>query len=240
MIRVSIYNDYIHEQKNEKVAEIYPEGIHGAIANFLNSDDITCRCFTLDTVNDITDEVLAETDVMIWWSHSGWRYVPDEVTNRVQLAVLGGMGIIFLHSSHNLELFRRLMGTGGRLSWRINGDKERIWNINPSHPIAQGIDHYFELPHEEIYSEPFGIPNPDEIIFIGSYEHGEVFRSGFTLRRENGKIFYFQPGHEDYPTFYDKNVQTIIRNAVYWTNPTYRHQDTGCPMLTKTPWVKPE
>lgn len=222
MTRITIYNEFVHEQTDENVRAVYPNGIHEALAGFLRSDETSVRCFTLDTVGEITDAVLDETDVMIWWGHLRHHLVPDEVAYRVKDAVNKGMGIIFLHSGHHSKPFKLLMGTSCNLTWREDGDMERIWNVCPSHPIAQGIGRYFELPHVETYGEPFGIPQPDEVVFMGWYEGGEVFRSGCTFHRENGRIFYFQPGHETFPIFYDPNVQTIIRNAVNWVKPIYR------------------
>ncbi|MBQ2948456.1 MAG: ThuA domain-containing protein [Clostridia bacterium] len=222
MTKVTIYNEYVHEQIDESVRAVYPQGIHEAIAGFLRSDDVSVRCFTLDTVEGITEEVLEDTDVIIWWGHLRHHLVPDEVAARVKDAVNKGMGAIFLHSGHHSKPFKLLMGTSCNLTWREDGDMERVWNIAPHHPITQGIGRYFELPHVETYGEPFGIPQPDEVIFVGWYEGGEVFRSGCTFHRENGRIFYFQPGHETFPIFFDPNVQTIIRNAVNWAKPIYR------------------
>jgi len=233
MINVTIYNEYVHERKDERCREVYPSGIHTAIADFLRSDEISVRCFWLDTVEEITDEVLNSTDVMIWWGHMAHNKVPDEVAIRVKEAVLKGMGIIFLHSGHHSKPFRLLMGTSCNLTWREDGDSEKIWVVNPAHPITQGIGRYFELPHVETYGEPFGIPNPDEVLFIGNYSGGEVFRSGCTFHKENGRIFYFQPGHETFPIYYDPNVQTIIRNAVYWAKPIYRIPELVCPHVKK-------
>ncbi len=231
-MKIAIFNEYLHEKTDAHVREVYPEGIHGALASFL-SEGNEVRCFTLDNVNDITAEVLDDTDVMLWWGHMGHGKVPDEVAAIVRDAVLRGMGMIFLHSAHHSKPFRLLMGTSCNLTWREDGDMERVWNVMPSHPIAQGIDRYFTLPHVETYGEPFTIPNPDDVVFIGWYEGGEVFRSGVTFHRENGKIFYFQPGHETFPIFYDKNVQTVIRNAVNWAKPTYRVPALVCPHVAK-------
>ena len=225
MIRITIYNEYHHERQDEAIAKIYPGGIHGALKSFLEDDEIQVRCFTLDTVNKITEKVLKETDVMIWWGHICHHLVPNRVAERVRNAVLGGMGIIFLHSAHESKPFSLLMGTGCHLHWREDGDMERLWTIMPSHPIAQGVDPCVILPKEETYAEPFGIPQPDELIFIGWYDGGNVFRSGCTFKRGNGKIFYFQPGHESFPIYYDANIQRIIRNAVYWAKPDYRSDD---------------
>ncbi len=233
MIKVTIYNEFHHEQNVESIKKIYPEGMHEVIADFLKCDDMDVKCFTLYNVNDITDEVLDNTDVLLWWGHIKHNDVPDEVAERVQNAVLKGMGFIPLHSAHHSKPFKRLMGTTCNLSWREHGDMERVWVVNPAHPIAQGIDRYFEVEHEEMYGEPFGIPEPDQLVFIGWYEGGEVFRSGCCYFRGNGKIFYFQPGHESYSTYYNKDVQTVIRNAVRWAAPTYRVSDLPCPQVEK-------
>jgi len=223
MIKVTVWNEFQHEKNSELVRKIYPNGIHNAVADFLRSDDIVVRTATLDDPEcGLTEEVLQDTDVLIWWGHMAHMKVPDEIAYRVKEAVMKGMGFIGLHSAHHSKPFRYLMGTACNLSWREDGDLERIWTINPAHPIAQGLGRYFELPHVETYAEPFGIPEPDEVVFAGWYEGGELFRSGCTFHREYGRIFYFQPGHETYPIFYDENVQKVIRNAVYWAAPTYR------------------
>ena len=171
--------------------------------------------------------------MLIWWGHMAHHKVPDEIAINVRNEVLMGMGFICLHSAHHSKPFKLLMGTTCNLSWRENGDMERIWTVNPAHPISKGIGRYFELEHVETYAEPFGIPNPDEVVFMGWYEGGELFRSGCTFHRENGRIFYFQPGHETFPIFYNENVQTIIRNAVYWANPVYRSEELDCPHIKK-------
>ncbi len=234
MIKVTVWNEFHHEKTNPQSKEIYPNGIQNCIAEFLKSDDISVRTATLDDPEcGLTQEVLDDTDVLIWWGHMQHNKVPEEVAERIQLSVLKGMGFIALHSAHHSKPFKRLMGTSCNLSWRENGDMERVWNINPAHPIAKGIGRYFELPHVETYAEPFGIPNPDEVIFMGWYEGGELFRSGCTFHRENGRIFYFQPGHETYPIFHDSNVQTIIRNAVYWAAPQIRVPELKCPKIKK-------
>lgn len=234
MLRVTIWNEYAHEKENEKVREIYPDGIHNVIADFLRSDEIEVKTATLDEEEcGLTEKVLKNTDVLIWWGHVKHRMVPDEVAMRVHNEVLKGMGFIGLHSAHLSKPFKMLMGTSCNLSWREDGDMERVWTVNPAHPIAQGVGRYFELPHVETYAEPFGIPEPDEVIFMGWYEGGEVFRSGCTFHRENGRIFYFQPGHETFPIFYDKNVQTIIRNAVHWAKPILRLNNLECQHISK-------
>lgn len=233
MIKVTVWNEFFHERVSDLPKSIYPDGMHNVIANFLKDDDVFVRTATLLDENcGITKEVLDDTDVLIWWGHAKHNDVPDEVATLVRNAVLEGMGIIFLHSAHHSKPFKLLMGTSCNLSWRLDGDSEYIWVCNPSHPIVQGIDRYIKLEHEEIYAEPFDIPEPNELIMIGSYDGGEVFRSACCYRRGNGKIFYFQPGHETYPTFYDPNVQQIIKNAVQWAKPMYRSA-LECPKIMR-------
>ena len=217
---MTVWNEYIHERKDSKVAEIYPKGMHTVIAEFLREEGFEVRTATLEEEDHgLTEEVLNNTDVLIWWGHLAHDKVSDEVVDRVYRRVLEGMGLIVLHSAHYSKIFKRLMGTTCSLKWREAGEKERIWVVAPWHPIAQGLGDYFELEHEEMYGEPFDIPPPDELVFISWFKGGEVFRSGCCFYRGMGKIFYFRPGHETYPTYYDKNVQRVIINAARWAAP---------------------
>ena len=242
MIRVLVWNEFKHEQAKEKVAKIYPKGIHNAIADFLRCDDIEVRTATLydenmeisDPTCGITKEVLDQTDVLIWWGHVAHQHVPDEVAYLVRDAVLSGMGFIALHSAHHSKPFRYLLGTSCNLTWRESGDSELLWVIEPSHPITRGIDRYFRLDGEETYGEPFVIPTPDRLLLIGNYSSGEVFRSGCLYCRGNGKIFYFQPGHETSPNYHNPYVQKIIDQGIHWAAPTIWRPDFDCPnSLTK-------
>ena len=99
----------------------------------------------------------------------------------------------------------------------------------PNHPIAEGVDESFVLENEEMYGEPFDIAKPDDVVFIGWFKGGEVFRTGCTWTRGNGKVFYFQPGHETNPTFHNKNIQKVIQNAVRWACPIKKNIEMGAP-----------
>lgn len=233
MIRVTVWNEFKHEKEMEEVKKIYPNGIHAAIADFLGKEeDIEVRCATLDMEEcGLTQEVIDNTDVLLWWGHCAHEAVPDAIVDRVQEAVLKGMGMVFLHSAHHSKPFKRLMGTSCNLCWREDGDMERLWVVDPGHPITQGLGKYFELEHEEMYGEPFGIPEPQKVVLLGWYEGGEAFRSGCCYVRGNGKIFYFQPGHETYPTYHNKDVQTVIKNAVRWAEPVNRVEKLECPQV---------
>ena len=217
-IRVTVWNEFRHEQSETHIRQIYPEGIHGAIvAGLAAATDIVCRTATLDEPqHGLTEEVLSATDALIWWGHQAHAEVRDDVVSRVQRHVLEGMGLIVLHSGHHSKIFKTLMGTTCSLKWREAGEKERIWNVEPSHPITQGLGEYFELPHEEMYGERFDIPTPDKLIFISWFKGGEVFRSGCCWQRGHGNIFYFRPGHETFPTYHDDNVMRVLLNACRW------------------------
>jgi len=228
-IRVTVWNEFRHEREDPKIAEIYPEGIHGAIAQYLRKlNGVEVRTATLDEPDHgLTNDVLNNTDVLIWWGHMAHDKVKDKVVDKIyKRIVLEGMGLIVLHSAHFSKIFKRLMGTTCNLKWREVGEKERLWVVNPGHPIAKGIEQYFELEHTEMYGEYFDIPKPDELVFISWFQGGEVFRSGCCFYRGMGKIFYFRPGHETYPIYYDSNVLKVIGNAVYWAKPTERPQPT--------------
>lgn len=220
-IRVTVWNENRHEKTDEKVASLYPKGIHGAIAEFISKDvGFEVKTATLDEPeHGLTQEVLDSTDVLIWWGHMAHDEVRDDIVDRVQKRVLDGMGLIVLHSGHFSKIFRKLMGTSCDLKWREIEEKERIWVVEPGHPIAEGLDEYFEIPHTEMYGERFDIPAPDTLVFISWFAGGEVFRSGCCYNRGRGKIFYFRPGHETLPIYYQSEVQQVIKNAVRWAAP---------------------
>ena len=223
MIRVTVWNEFRHERIDPKVANIYPDGIHGAIAQYLRGlPEIEVRTATLDEPeHGLRDDVLNSTDVLIWWGHMAHKEVSDEVVEKVhRRIVLDGMGLIVLHSGHFSKIFKLLMGTTCNLKWREAGEKERIWVINPGHPIAEGLGEYFELEHTEMYGEPFDIPQPDELVFVSWFKGGEVFRSGCCFIRGRGRVFYFRPGHETLPIYHDSNVLKVIGNAVRWAAPS--------------------
>ena len=224
-IRAVVWNENVHETHNKVVGDLYPDGIHGAIAAALNTDaGITATTATMqEPEHGLTTARLAETDVLLWWGHAAHGDVDDAVVERVAEAVWGGMGLILLHSAHFSKIFKRLMGTPCNLTWREAGERERLWGTSRSHPIAAGIGDYFELENEEMYGEPFGVPEPLETVFVSWFAGGEVFRSGLAYKRGAGNVFYFRPGHETYPTYFDANVQTVLRNAVKWAhNPAAR------------------
>lgn len=228
MIRVTVWNENLHDS-SDSVKAVYPLSLHGTIAEFLKkSGDLEVRTATLDQPEcGLPDEVLDNTDVLLWWGHMAHDKVPDELACKVQKHVLRGMGLIVMHSGHYSKPFRMLMGTTCSLRWR-DGDYERVWCVNPGHPIAEGVPPCFELGTEEMYGEAFDIPQPDELVFAGWFRGGELFRSGCCWTRGAGHIFYFQPGHETNGAFHHPMVQKILTNAVHWAAPRNRRANLEC------------
>ena len=219
-VRAIVWGENIHERVNKVVAEIYPDGMHEAIARLLRQDpDIHAETATLQQPeHGLTEARLAACDVLLWWGHRDHGGVDDAIVERVARRVWEGMGLIVLHSGHFSKIFKRLMGSPCALSWREAGERERLWVVNPGHPIARGLGAHFELENEEMYGEPFSVPEPLETVFVSWFQGGEVFRSGLTWRRGAGNIFYFRPGHETYPTYHDATVGQVLRNAAHWAN----------------------
>jgi trehalose utilization protein len=222
-IRVTVWHEYRHEKKNPKVAEIYPNGMHEAIASHLRKNaSLQVRTATLDEAeHGLTEDVVAATDVFVWWGHMAHSEVADHIAERVHKRVLAGAGIVVLHSGHFSRVFKKLMGTSCDLKWREHPqEREVLWVTRPGHPILAGVvDDHFVIEHEEMYGEFFDIPEPDELLLISSFTGGEVFRSGCTWRRGAGKVFYFRPGHETFPTYHNPTVLRVIENGVKWCAP---------------------
>jgi trehalose utilization protein len=219
-IRVTVWGENRHEQLEPEVAKRYPAGMHGAIAEGITEnlgEKAVVRTATLDDPeHGLTEEVLAATDVLTWWGHAAHAEVADEVVERMHRHVLSGMGLVVLHSGHWSKIFQKLMGTSCTLRWRSEHDRELIWTVDPTHPIARGVPHPLVIPEQEMYGEFFDIPAPDELIFISSFTGGEVFRSGCTFRRGYGRIFYFSPGDQDFPVYHHPDVRRVIANGCEW------------------------
>lgn len=234
-LKVVIWNEFVHEREAGPVGEfirrIYPDGIHNYLASRLAAEDIETVPASLDMPEQgLSDELLNSADVLLWWGHCAHDQVSDELVEKIQKRVLSGMGLIALHSAHYSKIFRKLMGTACRLRWREAGEKERLWVTAPQHPIARGIPETFVIPHQEMYGEPFDIPDDGKIIFMSWFEGGNVMRSGVTFGRDRGKIFYFSPGHETYPVYHDGNVQKILSNAIRWCAPEFVVPERVTPM----------
>ena len=218
-IRVTIWNEFRHEKTKEHVKAIYPDGLHATIKAFLDkNEDLEVRLAALDDPDQgLPDDVLENTDVLLWWGHMAHGEVNDELVKKIQNRVyLGKMGFIALHSGHHSKPFKAIVGTNGNLSWGRD-QKEIMWNLLPAHPIAAGIPDHFIIEKEELYCEPFYIPQPDELVFGAWYE-----------------VFYFQPGHESCPSYHNEYVQRIITNAVYWAKPN----EIVYPIENKCPHVQ--
>lgn len=221
-LRVTVWNEHVHERRDPTVRQIYPGGMHAPIVEGLRrelGDEIDVRVATLEEPeHGLPDDVLAVTDVLTWWGHAAHDRVADAVVDRVQSRVLDGMGLVVLHSGHKSKIFMRLMGTSCNLIWRSDpgGEREVVWTVSPSHPITAGIPQPIVIPHQEMYGEFFDIPPPDELVFISSFAGGEVFRGGCCFQRGAGRIFYFSPGDQEFPVYHQPEIQRVIANAVAW------------------------
>ncbi|GAA4571224.1 ThuA domain-containing protein [Planotetraspora kaengkrachanensis] len=244
-IRVTIWNEFLHERHDESVRANYPRGMHAVIGDALERElgaRVTVRHATLDMPeHGLTDDVLETTDVLTWWGHRAHQDVSDEVVAKVVDRVRRGMGLLVLHSAHFSKVFRALMGTSCRLRWRNGNDRELVWSVDPAHPIARGVPVPIVIPEQEMYGEFFDIPAPDELVFISSFSGGEVFRSGCCFHRGHGKIFYFSPGDQEYPVYHHPAVGRVLANGVEWAAPTAGVLDREyAPELCGTGWYDEE
>lgn len=236
-IRVTVWNEFRHEKNKENVKALYPNGLHAVVGDFLaETGDMEITLAALDDEDQgLPDEVLDNTDVLIWWGHTAHKEVSDGLVAKIQKRVyLGKMGFVGLHSAHHSKPFRAIVGTNGNLQWGRN-QREVVWNLMPSHPIAAGIPDHFLIEEEEMYSEPFYIPQPDALVFGSWFEDGNILRSGCCFIRGAGKVFWFQPGHETCKSFFNPYVRRIITNAVYWAVPSVDGQiiENKCPHITE-------
>jgi trehalose utilization protein len=204
--------------------DIYPNDISGAIADGLKKSlpDWEVVLASIDDPGQgASDELLEQTDVLMWWGHRRHREVKNEVVETIFKRVNDeGMGFISLHSSHYAKPYKRLMGT--RCSWneyKADGTSARIIVKEPKHPICQGIKD-FELPKIERYGEPFAVPEPEAVPLDGEYTKPdgtkEPGRMGLCWTIGKGRVFYFTPGHETYDDFFRPEVRLILANAVKW------------------------
>lgn len=230
-VRVTVWNEFVHERENDTVRRIYPDGIHAAIAvGMSNVSSLTTRTAVLEEPeHGLSEAVLNETDVLVWWGHKAHDRVADVVVSRVHQAVLSGMGLVVLHSGHFSKIFRAVMGTNCSLRWREADEKERLWNLAPGHPILAGIPDFIELEREEMYGERFDVPEPDEVLMISWFQGGDVFRSLCTWRRGHGRVVYFRPGHETYPTYHNQHIVRVIANACEWARARVRRDTSDAP-----------
>ena len=241
MVRVTVWGENVHEGRDESVRAIYPEGMHATIASGLIDilgDEVQVRTATLDQPeHGLTEAILAETDVLTWWGHIAHDDVQDEIVARVHDAVVGGMGLLALHSAHYSKILKRLLGTSCSLRWRNDGERELVCTVNPAHPIAQGVPHPIVIDAQEMYGEHFDIPEPDELVFISSFAGGEVFRGGCCFTRGAGRIFYFSPGDQEYPVYHHPDIKRVLANAVQWAAPRTRGPVPDAPNAPRDWWT---
>jgi trehalose utilization protein len=222
-LTVTVWNENVHEHKDASVQSVYPEGIHQVIAGGIQEElgeRVTLRTATLDLPQQgLPDELLESTDVLVWWSHIANDQLDDELAARVIRRIEQGMGLVILHSALFSKVSLALMGTTCAISRWAPDNRELVWTVRAGHPIADGVAHPIVVPADEMYSEPCDIPEPDELVFISSFDNGEVFRSGCCYHRGAGRIFYFSPGDQQYPVYRHPDIRKVIANSVSWVAP---------------------
>ncbi len=219
-VRVLVWGENIHDQRDDEVRRVYPRTMHETIAAGLRRElgpgAVVSTATFQDPQHGCPPARLADTDVLLWWGHVAHDDVNDAVVDELHSAVLSGMGLIVLHSGHLSKLFRRLLGTTCTLRVREATDRELVWTVAPSHPISAGVPHPLIIQSDEMYGEFFDVPEPEKLIFLSTFSGGEVIRSGMCWTRGRGRIFYFSPGHETHPVYHHPDVQKILANAVRW------------------------
>ena len=134
-VRVLVWGENRHEQIEPHVADIYPDGMHNTIAAGISENLGDRGRVTTTTLDEpehgLTEEVLADLDVLVWWGHAAHGEVADEVVERVHRHVLSGLGLVVLHSGHWSKIFGKLMGTTCTLRWRSEQDRELVWTVEP-------------------------------------------------------------------------------------------------------------
>src|SRR5918997_3882812 len=134
-VRVTVWGENVHERTEEHVRAIYPDGMHAAVAAGIAEhlgDGVRARTATLEEPeHGLAQAVLDDTDVLTWWGHAAHDQVEDAIVERVHDAVLGGMGLLVLHSGHYAKIFRRLLGTSCSLRWRKAGERELVRTVAP-------------------------------------------------------------------------------------------------------------
>ncbi|MDQ3671039.1 MAG: ThuA domain-containing protein [Actinomycetota bacterium] len=241
VIRVTVWGEGL-EQENPEAKQIYPDGLHEAIAaslrDELSADAVVRTAVLADPEHGLPSEVLDGTDVLVWWSHLSHEDVDDAVADRVVQHVLDGMGLLVLHSSHESKPFLRLMGTRCSLRWRNDAEREVVWTVAPTHPIAEGLPPAIVIPEHEMYGEYFDIPPPDELVFVSSFAGGEVFRSGCCWTRGKGRIFFFGPGHETFPVYHQPEVKRVLANGVCWARRRSSRVETASSSNSPAGWFE--
>ena len=224
-IRVTVWNEYLHEKQAAEVAAVYPKGIHGCIADFLKDAGMEVRTATLkEPEHGLTQEVLDNTDVLIWWGHMAHHQVADEIVDRVHKRIQEGMGLIVLHSGHASKIFQRICGTNsGMLKWREDGEKEILWVVDPSHPIADGLDEKIIIPHEEMYGafmKDMGADPAKPLLFdLGDRKYMETFfKHAHHTTEDMGVDFWWLDWQQNY--LYPE-VRGYRSTSLQWINELY-------------------
>lgn len=222
-MRILIYNEGRDERNKPEVLTIYPKEIGGALSHIVSqipNSEIIDILSMYNVKEKLTNNLLESVDLLLYWSHGGNSQFPDELAKLIQDHVLRGMGFVVLHSAIGSKPFKALMGTTCSIHYR-HDDFERMTCCNPLHPIAAGLPLHIELDKEESYGEYIDVPKPDDIIYLGWFDSGEVCRSVMTWTRGYGKVVFIQPGHETNSSYHNPYIQKLIVNSCIWASRSF-------------------
>lgn len=202
---------------------VYPYDVNTAIAEGLQplKDWQIITASITDPDQGLSDDLLNSTSVLIWWGHQKHGDVKDELVAKIVRRVKeGGMGFIATHSAHYSKPLKALLGTNcGWKYYTDDGARVDLIVKSPKHPIAKGVKN-FTVPKTERYGDPFEVPPAETVVFDGIYTlpNGtkENAQQGMTWSVGKGRVFYFQPGHESYPIYFQEEIRHIFRNGVQW------------------------
>ena len=217
-LRVTVWNEGVHDKRDRKVMDIYPEGMGKAIAGYLAEQPgiASVRVAELgDKGQGLTDTILAKTDVMTWWGHCAHDQVTDENAAKVKQCVLEGMG----WSSHSA-----ISPRCSRASWApaatSNGAKSaRRTSLGGrlAHPIAEASE-YFSCPIPKCMANISTSFQPDQLVFISWFEGGGCSQR-VLLAHGRGRSSTSVPATKP-PIYHNETVLRVIYNGIRWAAPS--------------------
>jgi trehalose utilization protein len=213
---------------------VYTNDINSAIVEGLKADkrfekDTIIAASISDPDQGINDELLAKTDVLLWWGHKKHGQVGDALTAKIKQRWMDGkMGFIGLHSAHFAKPNKALMGTACSFSlYKADTTTTKVTVTDKKHPIAEGVSETFTVENHERYGDPYIVPEGYQCMFEGlstikkdgATDNAKMGYAWESVNGSKSRFFYFQLGHETNPIYFDSNIRKILANATEWVMP---------------------
>lgn len=170
---------------------------------------------------------LASFDAVVFYELP--KTITDEEKNYYSRLLKAGKGLLFMHQSicayQDWPEFESIIG--GRYYEKKKNDQFGVSSseldidfyvqmVHPSHPVIKGINEF--VLHDEVYGNLEVIP---EIYPLISTNHPRSnILLGWTLKKENSKIVYIQPGH-DKNSFTNPDYCRLIKQAINFITDKY-------------------